>query len=236
MSSYKREDNPLTPFFKGELNMKNISGKIQVMIVEDDPIYRDSIQTFINDNDDMLCDHACESCEDAIKILKKGYAPEIILLDIELPGISGIEGIKEFKSLTPATHIIMLTVFDDDDKIFNAICEGAEGYLLKTSISDNISEYIKDVMLGGAAMNPWIAAKVLKMFSEFSESKKEYGLTDREKEILKLLVNGMNKKHIAEELHISLLTINTHLKNIYAKLHVHSQVDVVAKALKERLI
>ena len=216
--------------------MPTDSEKIQVMIIEDDAVYRDSIQSFFSENNDIICDHAYESCEDAIKILEKGYAPEIILLDIQLPGISGIEGIKKFKTFTPATHIIMLTVFDDDDKIFNAICEGADGYLLKSSISENISEYIKNAMRGGAAMTPWIAAKVLKMFSEFSESKKEYGLTDREKEILKLLVNGMNKKHIAEELHISLLTINTHLKNIYAKLHVHSQVDVVAKALKERLI
>lgn len=216
--------------------MKQITEEIQVMVVEDDPIYRESILDIINENNEMTCKYACESCEDAFAILGKGYVPEVILLDIELPGISGIEGIKKFHTFSPATHIIMLTVFDDDDKIFNAVCEGAEGYLLKSSISENISEYVKNVMRGGAAMNPWIAAKVLKMFSEFSEPKKEYGLTDREKELLKLLVNGMNKKHIAEELHISLLTINTHLKNIYAKLHVHSQIDVVSKILRERLI
>ncbi len=216
--------------------MNKISEKIKVIIIEDDQVYRESIQDLINDNEMMECIHASESCENALSVLEKGFVPEVILSDIELPGISGIEGIKKIKSYSPATHIIMLTVFDDDDKIFNSICEGAEGYLIKSSISENISDYILDVMNGGAAMNPWIAAKVLKMFTEISEPKKEYGLTSREKEILKLLVNGMNKKHIAEELHISLLTINTHLKNIYAKLHVHSQVDVVAKAIKERLI
>ncbi|MFQ5674293.1 MAG: LuxR C-terminal-related transcriptional regulator, partial [bacterium] len=131
---------------------------------------------------------------------------------------------------------LMLTVFDDDDKIFNAICHGASGYLLKTTTSEDLAKYITDVVIGGAAMSPSVAARVLRMFTKFSAPKKEYGLTGREKEILQHLVNGMSKKHIASHLHLSLFTVDTHLKNIYAKLHVHSQVDVVAKALRERLI
>ncbi|MCK4796093.1 MAG: response regulator transcription factor, partial [Spirochaetes bacterium] len=124
----------------------------------------------------------------------------------------------------------------DDDKIFNAICRGASGYLLKSVSSENIQNFIMDVVSGGAVMNPSIAAKILKMFNQVSEPQEEYGLTTREKEILKLLVDGYTKKHIADELYISFLTVDTHVKNIYNKLHVHSQVDVVIKALKERLI
>jgi len=207
------------------------------MIIEDDLVYRESMQELINESTQLRCDHACESCEDAIELLKKGEAPEIILSDIDLPGMSGVEGIKQFKALSPATRVIMLTIFDDDDKIFNAICQGAVGYLLKSSSSENISRYLLDVMSGGAAMSPHIAARVLTMFTQYSQPKqKEYGLTKREKEILQHLVNGMSKKHIADHLCISIYTVDTHLKNIYAKLQVHSQIDVVAKAIKERLI
>jgi len=209
---------------------------INIMIIEDDQIYRESILDLINGSDNLHCEHACISCEEALEILKAGYAPQVILLDIELPGMSGLEGIKEIKKLTPSSDIIILTVFDDDDKIFNAICRGASGYLLKSVSSENIQNFILDVVSGGAVMNPSIAAKILKMFNQVSEPHEEYGLTTREKEILKLLVDGFTKKHIADQLFISFLTVDTHVKNIYNKLHVHSQVDVVIKALKERLI
>lgn len=215
---------------------ENSSGEINVMIVEDDDIFRESIQELINECEGLSCRHAYETCEAAIAAIKKDAVPEILLLDIELPGMSGIEGIAHFKQLSPASRIIILTVFDDNDNIFNAICQGAAGYLLKSASSENICRYVNDVMRGGAAMTPHIAAKVLTMFSQYSQPKKEYGLTPREKEILQHLVNGMSKKHIADHLCISLYTVDTHLKNIYAKLHVHSQIDVVAKALKERLI
>ncbi|MFQ5638565.1 MAG: response regulator [bacterium] len=209
---------------------------ISVIIVEDDDLFRDTIRDVINASRFMQCLHAFESCEEAIETIEKGHAPEILLLDIDLPGMSGIEGIRHFKTLSPATKIIILTVFDDDDKIFNALCQGASGYLLKATSSENICKSIEDVVKGGAAMSPTIAAKVLTMFTQYAEPKKEYGLTQREKEILQHLVNGMSKKHIAQHLHISLFTVDTHLKNIYTKLQVHSQIDVVAKALKERLI
>ena len=209
---------------------------IQVFVIEDDTIYRESIQELINESKNIVCEHTFESCEDAIKYLGDGHAPQIILLDIQLPGISGIEGIKKILAISPSTKIIILTVFDDDDKVFNAFCQGASGYLLKSASAENIQNAVEEVMYGGAAMSPTIAAKVLKMFNQYAQPKQEYGLTEREKEILQLLVNGMSKKHIAEKLFISLYTVDTHLKNIYAKLHVHSQIDVVAKALRERLI
>ncbi len=216
--------------------MKEKKDFINIVVVEDDELYRKSIQELINESEQLLCEQAFESCENAIEFVKKDYVPEVLLLDIDLPGMSGIEGIKHFKEISPASRIIMLTVFDDDDKIFNAICHGASGYLLKNTTSENLTKYIADVVNGGAAMSPTVAARVLSMFTQFSIPKKEYGLTGREKEILQHLVNGMSKKHIAAHLHRSLFTVDTHLKNIYAKLHVHSQVDVVAKALRERLI
>jgi len=209
---------------------------INIMIIEDDDTYRESLQAAINASQNLACPYACESCEEALEILEKDFAPEILLLDIKLPGISGIEGIPKFKAFSPATHIIMLTVFDDDDLIFNAVCRGAEGYLLKSATPRQIYESIQNVMCGGAAMTPTIAGKVLKMFTQYAEPKGEYDLTMREKEILQLLVDGHSKKHLADRLCISLYTVDTHLKNIYAKLHVHSQIDVIAKALKEHLL
>lgn len=206
------------------------------MLVEDDQIYRESIQDLLNDAPGLSCRDAFETCEEAIEAIKNNSAPEILLLDIDLPGMSGVEGIKHIKAISPASKIIMLTVFDDDDHIFDALCQGATGYLLKSSTSENVARYINDVLAGGAAMSPTIAARVLSMFTQYAQPRKEYGLTEREREILQLLVNGTSKKHIADHLFISLHTVDTHLKNIYAKLHVHSQIDVVAKALKERLI
>ena len=213
-----------------------ISSKIQVMIIEDDDNYRESMQSLINESDKMECKYAVESCEEALEILEKDYVAEVILLDIKLPGISGIEGIGKIKAISPSTHIIILTVFDDDDKIFNAICLGASGYLLKSSSIQKIEEAVENVLCGGAVMTPSIAAKVLQMFGQYSQPKQDYGLTQREKEILQLLIDGMSKKYIAEQLYISPYTIDTHLKNIYAKLHVHSQVDMITKTLKEHLL
>jgi DNA-binding NarL/FixJ family response regulator len=206
------------------------------MIIDDDDNFRESLRTLIDASDYLACPHACESCEEALDILKKDFVPEVMLLDIKLPGISGIEGIRKFNVLSPATHIIMLTVFDDDDLIFNALCLGAEGYLLKSATPQQIRESVQNVMCGGAAMTPSIAAKVLKMFTQYAQPKGKYDLTAREKEILQLLVDGLSKKHLADRLCISLYTVDTHLKNIYTKLHVHSQIDVIAKALKEHLI
>ena len=209
---------------------------VKVLIIEDDQIYRESIQELININERLNCEYVFESCEQAIKAIKGGYVPEIILLDIELPGINGIEGIREFKKISPATKILMLTVFDDNENIFNAICAGAVGYPLKSSSAEQIGQFIFDVLCGGAAMSPSIAAKVMKTFSNENNPKQDYGLSKREKEILKLLVDGYSKKHLAEKLCISYFTVDTHLKNIYAKLQVHSQVDVVTKALRENII
>ena len=212
------------------------SDKIPVMLVEDDDVFREALQEMINCSEGFVCQYAWENAEDCLAFLQKGDAPALILLDIDLPGMDGISAISHIRMLTPATQVVMLTVFDDDDKVFNAICQGAVGYLLKSVEMGELQANLKAVIAGGAAMSPHVAAKVLTMFTRYAQPREEYGLTGREKEVLLHLVNGLSKKHIADQLNISFYTVDTHLKNIYSKLRVHSQVDVVAKAIRERLI
>ena len=204
--------------------------------MEDDSNYRQSLQEIINSKDEMQCPYAYESCEEVLTLLAEGFVPAVILLDIKLPGISGLEGIVKIKNISPSTQIIILTVFDDDEKIFTAICSGASGYLLKSAPVEKITTAIQDVLSGGAAMTPSVATRVLNKFAQNNIPKQEYGLTQREKEILQCLINGMSKKHISGKLFISYYTVDTHLKNIYAKLHVHSQIDVITKTMKEHLL
>jgi DNA-binding NarL/FixJ family response regulator len=171
-----------------------------------------------------------------LKQFSKGDIPDVILQDIQLPGINGIEGIALYKKVCPSAHVIMLTVYDDDENLFNAMCAGASGYLMKNSPQDAIVRSIQEVMNGGAPMNPHIATKVLHLFSKFVNQKNDYGLTQREKEILQEVVNGLTIQQIADKLFLSYHTVNTHLKNIYSKLQVNTRSGVIAKAFKEHLI
>jgi DNA-binding NarL/FixJ family response regulator len=185
----------------------------------------------------MNCSHAFLSFEDAFEIMKaEALDPEIILLDIGLPGISGIEAIPRLKRFSPSAKIIMLTIQDDDESVFNAICNGASGYLLKDSDSNKILDAVKEVLNGGAPMNSSIAFKVLEMFKKFIPEKKDYNLSSRETEILHSLTEGHSKKIIAELLFISYHTVDAHIRKIYEKLEVHTASGAVAKALKENLI
>ena len=161
--------------------------------------------------------------------------PDVVLLDVELPGLNGLEAVKRIKSISPSTRVIMLTVFDDHDKIFKAICAGASGYLLKTSPVEKIIESIREAQDGGAPMTPRVARSVLDMFMRTSSPHEDYGLTTREQSILELMTKGLIKKEIADRLSVSYHTVDTHLRNIYAKLHVHTRTGAVSKALKERL-
>jgi DNA-binding NarL/FixJ family response regulator len=210
--------------------------EISCWVVEDDELFRNTIANLLNQAQGMRCDHAFSSCEEVLKLLEKEYAPEVVLMDIGLPGIDGIEGVKRIKAISPATDILMLTIHEEDEKVFRAICSGANGYLLKSSTSEEIIHAIKEVLGGGAPMNAQIARKVLGMFSALAAPKGDYGLTEREKEILQLMTDGLTKKVIADKLFVSYFTIDTHLKNIYAKLHVHSGRGAVAKVLKEHLL
>jgi DNA-binding NarL/FixJ family response regulator len=210
--------------------------KIDVWLVEDNDDFRSSIVELINETDSMKCERAFSSCEEAIACLQRDEVPEVVLMDIGLPGMNGVEGVKRVKTLSPSTDVIMLTVYDDDENVFRAICAGASGYLLKNAPADSILNAIGEVLKGGAPMNGAIARRVLEMFAKTSVPKSEYGLTPREKEILQLLVDGFTMKQIAEKLFVSYHTIDTHQKNIYVKLHVHSRSGAVAKALKENLL
>ena len=212
------------------------SDKIDVWLVEDNADFRSSIVELINETDSMKCDKAFSACEDVIVCMQRDEVPEVVLMDIGLPGMNGVEGVKRVKALSPSTDVIMLTVYDDDENVFRAICAGASGYLLKNAPADSILTAIGEVLSGGAPMNGGIARRVLEMFAKTSAPKSEYGLTQREKEILQLLVEGLTMRQIAEKLFVSYHTIDTHQKNIYVKLHVHSRSGAVAKALKENLL
>lgn len=218
-------------------NKKDINEEIIVWIVEDNSHFRQTIFNLFSQLEGFKCEFAFNSCEEALKELKGTIdPPSIILLDIGLKGMSGIEGIRLFKEISPSTHIIMLTIHDEDNNVFDALCLGASGYLLKDSSPEVVIEAIKEVLAGGAPMNMQIAKKVINMFKQFSPPKVNYNLTEREKEILNLLLSGLNKKHIAEKLFISFHTVNTHVKNIYEKLQVNTRSGLVSKSYKEKLI
>lgn len=210
--------------------------KINIWVVEDNLRYRKSLVGLINSTEGMCCPDSFGSAEEAIDLMQKGIPPEVILLDIGLPGMNGIEGIDKFKQLSPSTLILILTIYDDTDKVFDVICAGASGYLLKDSVPEKIIEAINEVLSGGAPMNMKIAHKVLELFAQFKKKKVDYGLTEREKEILHLMVDGLTKQQIADKLFLSFHTVNTHLKNIYTKLHVNSISGAVSKVYKENIL
>lgn len=218
-----------------ENHMKVTAAAIQIWLVEDNDAYRSALARVINGSDGLHCPRTFSSCEAALQTLVAESPPQVILLDVGLPGMSGIEGIKHLKTSASTAHVIMLTMFDDHDKVFQSICAGASGYLLKTSPPDKITEGIREVLAGGAPMNPRIAKSVLDMFAKLTAPKGDYGLTVREKEVLELMVRGLTKKEIADRLSLSYHTIDSHLRNIYQKLHVHTRTGAVAKAVEERL-
>jgi DNA-binding NarL/FixJ family response regulator len=209
---------------------------VDVWIVEDNINYSQALTAAINNNAGIVCTKQFGCITTLLKALSNSKLPDVILMDIELPDVNGIEATKQIKSLYGEIIVIILTVFDDDEKIFNAICNGADGYLLKDSSPDAVSEEILSAVNGGSPITPGIAKKVFKLFSSMKPSENIYGLTNREKEILTELVNGKTAKEIGEILQISSQTVQTHVKNIYFKLHVNSRSSVVAKTLKEKLI
>lgn len=210
---------------------------ITVWLIEDNRTFRETVARVINETGDMACTQYFSNCEEALGALDRERTPDVILLDVGLPGMSGIEGIGRIREADPDCHAIVLTVFDDQEKVFRAICAGASGYLLKTSPVEEITAGIRDVMRGGAPMNGRIAKMVLAMFSKIApKPSADYDLTSREKEILILMVEGLIKKEIAHRLQISFHTVDSHLRNIYTKLQVNSQAGAVAKALREGLV
>ncbi len=206
---------------------------ISVVIVEDDEQIREGISTLINSTDGFILNGAFGNCQALLKNLDD-ILPSVFLMDISMPGMSGIECTAKIKSAYPDANIIMLTVYEDDAQIFDSLRAGASGYILKRTPLQEIIEAIKDVHSGGAPMTPSIAKRVLNHFNEAGKKIDEYNLTSREKEILNELINGLSYKKIAEALFISLDTVRSHIKNIYQKLHVSSRSEAVAKVIKDK--
>jgi DNA-binding NarL/FixJ family response regulator len=172
----------------------------------------------------------------AVQFIKESE-PDVVLMDIHMPGINGIEAVVLIKKQFPHVQILMQTVFEEDDKVFASICAGASGYVLKNTAPIRLLEAIKEVHEGGAAFTPSIARKVLKMAANQNSNPAEYiNLSDREKEVLQKLVEGMSYKMVAASLKISFDTVHSHIANIYAKLHVNSKSEAVAKAIKQKLV
>jgi len=210
---------------------------IKVVIFEDNSNLRRGLQILINGSMGFECSGAFGNCDHVMKNISD-CKPDVVLMDIDMPGINGIEAVKMIKNQFTDVKVLMETVFDDDEKIFNSICNGAEGYILKSTRPVEILEAIKEIYEGGSPMTPTIANRVLKMVQSqrASDSKNHFNLTDREKEILSCLVEGMSYKLIADECTISFDTVNVHIKNIYKKLQVHSKSEAVAKAIKGRIV
>jgi len=209
---------------------------INVVIIEDDRLIRDGLARLINSGEGFHCSGAFRSMEAA---LEHTWAPppDAALVDLGLPGISGIEGLARLKEKYPSLGLLVLTVYEDDERIFQAVCAGACGYLLKKTPPQKILESIHEVLNGGAPMSPEVARRVLQLFREIRPPERvTYELTPHELRLLKLLVEGHNYQSAAAELGVTFSTINFHMQNIYGKLQVHSKSEAVAKALRQRLV
>ncbi len=209
---------------------------IHLWIIEDHKTYGERLARALNRLEGIDCTQRFTACEDAFAALTTEPPPQVLLLDVGLPGVSGLEGIARLRQLAPNTAIVILTVFEEDDKIFRAICAGAAGYLLKTSSTEDIAAAIRSAAAGGSPINPHIARRVLEMFSKANAPHKDYGLTPRELDILKLLVSGSTIKDAAAQLGIGYYTADEYIRSVYVKLQVRSRGSAIAKAVKEGLV
>jgi DNA-binding NarL/FixJ family response regulator len=209
---------------------------IEVAIVEDRREIRESLVLLIGGTDGFKCTGSYRSMEEALDKLKP-HQPHLLLSDIGLPGMSGIEGVAILKERYPDLLILMLTVYDDDERIFDAMCAGASGYLLKKTPPARLLDSLREVASGGAPMSPEVARRVIALFREIRPPERaDYELTPHETRLLKLLVQGHNYKTAAAELGVTVHTVSFHLRSIYEKLQVHSKSEAVAKALQNRLV
>jgi len=202
---------------------------INVAIVEDNRTTREGLETIVNLSKEFRCIRTCSTAEEALKVLPD-IKPDLVLMDIQLPSMSGVECVAQLKELLPAMKAIMVTVYEDPDRIFRALRAGASGYLLKRSTPDEVLHAMREVMQGGGAMSGEIARKVIGYFQEQTAAKAEVNdLTQREREVLELVVHGLSNKEIAERLSVTAEGVRWHLKHIYQKFHVHSRTEAVLK-------
>jgi DNA-binding NarL/FixJ family response regulator len=200
-----------------------------VAIVEDNRTTREGLETIVNLSKDFRCIRTCSTAEEALKVLPD-IKPDLVLMDIQLPNMSGVECVAQLKELLPAVKAIMVTVYEDPDRIFRALRAGASGYLLKRSTPEEVLHAMREVQQGGGAMSSEIARKVIGYFQEQTAAKaKVDDLTQREREVLELVVHGLSNKEIAERLSVTAEGVRWHLKHIYQKFHVHSRTEAVLK-------
>ncbi len=219
--------------------MNEIKPNIDVWLIEDDATFRRSLSRAVNRSTGMTCVHDFGSYELAAPQFDCTDAPDVILLDVGLPGVDGIAALAEIRKKAPNAKVVILTAFDDDDKIFRAVCMGASGYLLKTSNIGDIEAAIGQASQGGAPMTPSVARRVLELLSLQGSRRvasSDPALTDRERDVLELMAQGLIKKEIAVQLNVSIHTVSTHLRNIYDKLHVNTNTAAVAKAIRKGIV
>jgi DNA-binding NarL/FixJ family response regulator len=209
---------------------------IKVTLIEDQRDVREGLAVLINGSPGFRCLAAYRRMEEALCAIGDGL-PDVVLTDIGLPGMSGIEGIRLLKERFPDLPILALTIYDDDEEVFEALCAGASGYLLKNTPPSRLLESLKEVASGGAPMSPEVARRVISLFREFRPPERaSHQLTPQETELLKLIIEGHSYKTAAARLDISVSTVSFHLQNIYNKLQVHSKSEAVAKALRNKLV
>lgn len=206
---------------------------IKIVLFEDNDRLRESLAYLLKMNGyDVVGDY--NQCADAANIARV-YEPDVVLMDIDMPGDNGIKGVRWIKESRPQTSVIMYTVFEDDEKLFECLCAGANGYLLKKTPPARLFDAIQEVLEGGAPMSPVIARKVLNTF-QVKDNSNKYKLSPREIEVLQWLIKGYSIKIIAAEMNLAFDTVRSHLKNIYQKLHVNCGKEAIAKALSERIV
>ena len=216
--------------------MPQSQNMIKVALIEDQRDVREGLAVLINGSPGFRCVAAFRTMEDALRAITREL-PDVVLTDIQLPGMSGIEGISILKERHPDLPILALTIYDDDQEVFNALCAGASGYLLKNTPPARLLDSLTEVAAGGAPMSPEIARRVVRLFREFRPPERAAcHLTQQETELLKLIIDGHSYKTAAAQLDISTSTVSFHLQNIYQKLQVHSKSEAVAKALRHHLV
>jgi DNA-binding NarL/FixJ family response regulator len=208
----------------------------RVWIIEDNAAFRKATERMLAAQPHAHEVRAFGSCEAALVALDREVVPAVVLLDVGLPGMDGIEGMAHLKSRAPAASILLLTVFEDDEKIFRAVCAGASGYLLKSEPMASVVTAIEQAVAGGSPMNPRIASRVLAMFAKLAPAKKDYGLTEREQAVLKCMVDGMARKQISDAVGLNPHTADYVMRSIYRKLHVNCATAAVSIAVRERLL
>jgi DNA-binding NarL/FixJ family response regulator len=206
----------------------------RIVIFEDNDRLRESLVVLMQHSEDYLVVGHYNNCDHAMEVTRT-HEPDVVLMDIDMPGKSGVEGVALVKEARPDTAVIMYTVIEDNDKLFQCLCAGANGYLLKKTPPQKLFDAIQEVIIGGAPMSPQIARKVLGSFHVHS-NRVSYNLSPRETEVLQYLIKGFGTKQIATELFISSDTVRSHLKNIYQKLHVNCGKEAIVKALRERIV